>query len=69
MLNATTVADASNLLELSSEMGLYAEEAEVMNRRALGNFPPAFSHVGLINAAILLNRSERGKRLSPFWAE
>ncbi|WP_175582658.1 glycoside hydrolase family 15 protein [Nocardioides guangzhouensis] len=39
------------LLRVSSPLGLYAEEFEVERSRHLGNFPQAFSHLALIEAA------------------
>jgi GH15 family glucan-1,4-alpha-glucosidase len=39
------------LLPISSTLGLYAEEYEVDRARHLGNFPQAFSHLALIEAA------------------
>jgi GH15 family glucan-1,4-alpha-glucosidase len=39
------------LLRISSPLGLYAEEFEVERARHLGNFPQAFSHLALIEAA------------------
>jgi alpha,alpha-trehalase len=39
------------LLRISSPLGLYAEEFEVEGARHLGNFPQAFSHLALIQAA------------------
>lgn len=45
----------NSMLEHSSNIGLYAEETDAENNVALGNFPQAFSHVGLINAAVILN--------------
>jgi GH15 family glucan-1,4-alpha-glucosidase len=45
------------LLRIASPLGLYAEEFEVDRARHLGNFPQAFSHLALIEAAgrIILN--------------
>jgi GH15 family glucan-1,4-alpha-glucosidase len=39
------------LLRIASPLGLYAEEFEVERSRHLGNFPQAFSHLALIEAA------------------
>jgi GH15 family glucan-1,4-alpha-glucosidase len=39
------------LLRIASPLGLYAEEFEVGTGRHLGNFPQAFSHLALIEAA------------------
>ncbi|TLQ46723.1 glycoside hydrolase family 15 protein [Streptomyces marianii] len=42
------------LLELRSDVGLLAEEYDPVARRQLGNFPQAFSHVGLVGSALAL---------------
>lgn len=39
------------LLGLRNDVGLLSEEYDPRTGRALGNFPQAFSHVGLINTA------------------
>ena len=39
------------LLRVASPLGLYAEEFDVATARHLGNFPQAFSHLALIEAA------------------
>jgi GH15 family glucan-1,4-alpha-glucosidase len=44
------------LLGLRNELGLLAEEYDVASGRQLGNFPQAFSHVGLVNSARILSR-------------
>ena len=46
------------LLTLCNDVGLLAEEYEPSTGRMLGNFPQAFSHVGLINTALNLYRAE-----------
>jgi GH15 family glucan-1,4-alpha-glucosidase len=39
------------LVRVASELGLYAEEFDVDTGRHLGNFPQAFSHLALVEAA------------------
>jgi GH15 family glucan-1,4-alpha-glucosidase len=46
------------LLALRNDLGLLAEEYDPRAGRMLGNFPQAFSHVGLINTSIKLARVE-----------
>ncbi|MEV4441768.1 glycoside hydrolase family 15 protein [Streptomyces sp. NPDC049577] len=41
------------LLELRSDLGLLAEEYDPAARRQLGNYPQAFSHIGLVGTALL----------------
>ena len=47
------------LLRVASPLGLYAEEFEVERARHLGNFPQAFSHLALIEAAARIILTER----------
>jgi alpha,alpha-trehalase len=47
------------LLRIASPLGLYAEEFETESARHLGNFPQAFSHLALIEAAARIIVSER----------
>ncbi|MER6526609.1 glycoside hydrolase family 15 protein [Streptomyces sp. NPDC001508] len=42
------------LLALRNDLGLLAEEYDPVRQRQLGNFPQAFSHMGLIRSARLL---------------
>ncbi|KJS33965.1 MAG: glucoamylase [Rhodospirillaceae bacterium BRH_c57] len=49
------------LLGLANDVGLYAEQYDPGEGRHLGNFPQAFSHIGLISAANRLDaRTEKG---------
>jgi GH15 family glucan-1,4-alpha-glucosidase len=52
------------LLRIASPLGLYAEEFEVDRSRHLGNFPQAFSHLALIEAAGRLVLADRLEELS-----
>jgi hypothetical protein len=45
----------NRLIGLSNEIGLLAEEYDAVAKRQLGNFPQAFSHVSLVNAAYNLS--------------
>lgn len=42
------------LLAVRNDVGLLAEEYDPLAGRQLGNFPQAFSHVGLVNSALTL---------------
>jgi GH15 family glucan-1,4-alpha-glucosidase len=44
------------LLARRNDVGLLAEEFDPLTGRMLGNFPQAYSHVGLINSALNLSR-------------
>ena len=46
------------LLSYGNDVGLFAEEI-APDGAALGNFPQALTHIGLINAAITLAEMER----------
>jgi len=41
----------TRLLSLRNDVGLLSEEYDTGARRLVGNFPQAFSHVGLVNTA------------------
>ncbi|MGC1815659.1 MAG: glycoside hydrolase family 15 protein, partial [Solirubrobacterales bacterium] len=51
------------LLSISSPLGLYAEEFDTSTGRHLGNFPQAFSHLALIQAASRIILTERLKEV------
>ena len=39
------------LLSLTNDLGLLSEEYDIAGKRLVGNFPQAFSHIALVNAA------------------
>jgi len=47
------------LLSIRNDVGLLAEEYDPHLGRQVGNFPQAFSHIGLINAAFNLARADK----------
>jgi GH15 family glucan-1,4-alpha-glucosidase len=49
----------ARLISLANDVGLLAEEYDASRGRQVGNFPQAFSHVGLVNSARNL-ASDRG---------
>jgi GH15 family glucan-1,4-alpha-glucosidase len=66
------VALFERLVGLANDVGLLAEEYDSRARRLVGNFPQAFSHIGLVNSALLLSRedaaapqAERGEGRTP----
>ncbi|MDX6354378.1 MAG: hypothetical protein QOF98_1281 [Streptomyces sp.] len=59
-LNATGRRDEAvelfeKLLDVRNDVGLLAEEWDPIAGRQLGNFPQAFSHIGLVNTALNLS--------------
>ena len=46
------------LIDLRNDLGLLAEEYDPREKRQLGNFPQAFSHVALLEAARILDGEE-----------
>ena len=43
----------NNLLSYSNHLGLFSEDLDFETKRQLGNFPQAYSHLALINTAML----------------
>jgi GH15 family glucan-1,4-alpha-glucosidase len=57
----------TRLLSRCNDLGLLAEELDPRTGRMLGNFPQAYSHVGLINCALNLSRQKgpgRARRIA-----
>jgi GH15 family glucan-1,4-alpha-glucosidase len=48
------------LAGLTNDVGLLSEEYDPKHKRLVGNFPQAFSHIGLINTAYALSRPDDG---------
>ena len=65
-LGGGTEEEARDMFErlcgYANDVGLFAEEIDPSTGAALGNFPQAFTHVGLINAAVSLVRRLEGAR-------
>jgi GH15 family glucan-1,4-alpha-glucosidase len=51
----------AHMLSFANDLGLYAEEIDTASGAALGNFPQAFTHVGLINAAVALQTARQAR--------
>ena len=58
-VRATVDAVAERLT--ANDLGLLAEEADGATGELLGNFPQAFSHIGLVNAAWAIAGAEAGR--------
>jgi GH15 family glucan-1,4-alpha-glucosidase len=50
------------LLKYDNDLGLFGEEVEAGTGHALGNFPQAYTHVGLIGAALSLSQRQKGEQ-------
>ncbi|CAA9484685.1 MAG: Glucoamylase [uncultured Solirubrobacteraceae bacterium] len=52
------VALFERLLALTNDVGLLSEEYDTITERQVGNFPQAFSHIGLVNTAMNLAQGQ-----------
>jgi GH15 family glucan-1,4-alpha-glucosidase len=48
------------LLQHAGPLGLYSEELDPETGEQLGNYPQAFTHIGLINSAVTLQQAQEG---------
>jgi GH15 family glucan-1,4-alpha-glucosidase len=49
------------MLALRNDVGLLSEEYDSRRKRLVGNFPQAFTHVGLVNSAYNLDRARKSR--------
>ena len=52
----------ASLIALCNDLGLLSEEYDPEAKRGLGNFPQAFSHLALIQAAFALDELARASK-------
>jgi len=55
-------ATFSGAISFANDLGILAEEVDPRTRELLGNFPQAFSHIGLVNAAWAITDAEQRSR-------
>jgi GH15 family glucan-1,4-alpha-glucosidase len=47
------------LMALRNDVGLFSKEYDPQSKRLLGNFPQAFSHIGLLHAIYAIREARR----------
>jgi GH15 family glucan-1,4-alpha-glucosidase len=50
------------MLSFANDLGLFGEQIDPQTGAALGNFPQAFTHIGVINAALAIQQARRERR-------
>jgi GH15 family glucan-1,4-alpha-glucosidase len=50
-------AEFDAFLACANDVGLLAEEVDIQSREALGNFPQAYTHIGVVSGALVLSRA------------
>ncbi len=60
----SAVAVFERVVSYANDLGLLAEDVEPSTGRLLGNFPQAYTHVGVINAAITIGRAKDAQALA-----
>lgn len=50
------------LLSCGNHVGLFSEDIDFTTKRLLGNFPQAYSHLALVNTAVLFSEEKSGSR-------
>jgi GH15 family glucan-1,4-alpha-glucosidase len=53
-------ATFESAIAYANDLGLLAEEVDPNTKELLGNYPQAFSHIGLVNAAWAISQAEKG---------
>ncbi|MBA2671788.1 MAG: glycoside hydrolase family 15 protein, partial [Gemmatimonadetes bacterium] len=55
---AAARATFERVIHFVNDVGLLSEEVDPQTGELIGNFPQAFSHVGLVNAAWAISQAE-----------
>ena len=55
----------TDVIRCGNDAGLFSEEFDIENHTLLGNFPQALTHIALLNAALVLEESEKKGKAKP----